>query len=422
VFSQALLAQKQLLHLTPQTTNNLMKLPFYKRKNSQPKVKKVWWREWLDAAVFSIITIGVANVFTVQAFNIPTGSMEGSMLINDRLFVNKMAYGPRIPNTPLALPLVHSTLPVIGGNSYSEAVKLDYHRLPGYGKVERNDIVVFNQPVGDTVALEMEEQIDYYSLCRILGREQVQNNYTIITRPVDKRAHLVKRCVAIAGDQLEVRDGAVYVNGRKEPYFPHAQSTYIVRTNGQPLPFDMLEEHKITEPKMVAANTYLFTLPNDKVAYLKQQPQVASVTPYVAKAGVVCDNPAELVYPQNAALFSWNRDNYGPILVPKKGQTIPLNAANVAIYRRAIENYEHNKLTERSGQYYINDKPATSYTFAMDYYWMMGDNRHNSSDSRYWGFVPEDHVVGKAGFVYFSHGDEGIRWSRLLRPVAWLSE
>lgn len=399
-----------------------MKLPFFNRKNKQPKQKKIWWREWLDAAVFSIITIGVANVFTVQAFNIPTGSMEGSMLINDRLFVNKMAYGPRIPNTPLALPLIHSTLPVIGGNAYSEAVKLDYHRLPGYSKVERNDIVVFNQPVGDTVALEMEEQVDYYTLCRILGRERVHNDYTIITRPVDKRAHLIKRCVAIAGDKLEVRDGAVYVNGKKEPNLPHAQTTYLVRTNGQPLPFDMLEENKITEPQMVAANTYLFTLPNDKLAYLKQQPQVASVTPYVQHASMVSDNPGELVYPHNAALFSWNRDNYGPILVPKKGQSIPLNAANAAIYRRAIENYEHNKLTERNGQYYINDKPAASYTFGMDYYWMMGDNRHNSADSRYWGFVPEDHVVGKAGFIYFSYGDEGIRWSRLLRPVAWLSE
>ncbi len=395
-----------------------MRLAFWRKKDKQKKKKSVF-REWLDAALFAIIAATIIRTFFIEAYTIPTGSMEGSLLVNDYLFVSKVAYGPRVPNTPLAVPLVHNTMPVTGGKSYTDAVQWDYHRLPGFGDVERNDIVVFNFPNGDTVVAEAPDQ-DYYAICRMYGRETVVGLNTIITRPVDKKENYIKRCIGIAGDKIEIKNGTVYVNDKVSNPYPHIQSTYKVITNGQSVSMDVLEENDIETPSFFGSNQYLFTLQNEDIEVIKQQPQVVSVTPFNDPEGFVPSNPGAWVFPQDTANFKWNKDNYGPLVIPAKGATVQLTPENIAMYRRIIFNYEENDFEERNGKFFINGEEATSYTFKMDYYWMMGDNRHNSLDSRYWGFVPIDHVVGKASFVWLSHGD-GIRWSRLFRSVSHLS-
>lgn len=394
-----------------------MRLAFWKKKDDKKKKKKSIFREWFDAGLFAVVAATLIRTFFIEAYTIPTPSMEGSLLVNDYLFVSKVAYGPRIPNTPLAVPLVHNT--IFGGESYTEAVQWGYHRLPGFGDVERNDIVVFNFPHGDTIIKEAPEQ-DYYSLCREYGRNTIVGLNTIVTRPVDKKDNYIKRCVAIAGDKLEVRDGIVYINGQKGEVFPHAQSSYKVATNGFALSADVLEEHRIDPPQLMGNNLYLYNLPNDKVELIRKQPQVASLEPFNDPAGYVPNSPMYWTFPYDTANYKWNKDNYGPITIPKKGATVQLTPENISLYRRLIDIYEDNDFEERNGKFYIDGKEASSYTFKMNYYWMMGDNRHNSLDSRYWGYVPEDHVVGKASFVWFSH-ENGPRWKRLFRSVSHLS-
>ena len=407
-----------------------MRLSFWNKKRSttttttttevKKKKKKSVGREWLDAAIFAIVAATIIRTFFVEAYTIPTGSMEGSLLINDYLFVSKVAYGPRVPMTPLAVPLVHNTMPITGGKSYTEAVQWKYKRLPGFGDVKRNDVVVFNYPAGDTVALEVQQEVDYYTLVRAYGRENVHASYTIMTRPVDKKENYIKRCVGVPGDKLEIRNGVVYVNGKQGDGFPHMQTSYIVRTNGQPIPADILDDYNIDQPQMAGNGVYLYTLEQSELDIIRKQPQVTGIESYTYKAGEMSPSPAEWVYPHDSANFNWNRDNYGPITIPKKGASVTLTPQNISLYRRIIANYEGNSFEERNGQFIINGQPANSYTFKMDYYWMMGDNRHNSADSRYWGFVPEDHVVGKASFVWLSYGDDGIRWRRLFRGVSSL--
>lgn len=399
-----------------------MRLAFWKKDPKKEKKKKSVLREWVDAALFAIIAATIIRTFFVEAYTIPSESMEGSMLVNDYLFVSKMAYGPRVPMTPLAVPLVHNTMPITGGKSYTEAVQWDYHRLPGFGKVERYDVVVFNFPAGDTVALEVQQEADYYSLVRAYGRETVNNQFTILSRPVDKKENFIKRCIGIPGDKVELRNGTVLVNDKPTPAFSHVQNQYIVRTTGQPIPFDLLDENGIMQPQVAGNGLYVYTLANDKIAVLKKQPQVISIEPYVAKAGMVDPSPERWTFPYDTVNYKWNVDNYGPIMIPTKGATVKLNSQNIALYRRIIANYEGNTLQENNGQFIINGKPATTYTFKMDYYWMMGDNRHNSADSRFWGFVPEDHIVGKAWFVWLSYGENGIRWNRIFRSVHSLSK
>jgi signal peptidase I len=237
-----------------------MRLAFWKKGPQKEKKKKSVIREWVDAAVFAIIAATIIRTFFLEAYTIPSESMEGSMLVNDYLFVSKMSYGPRIPMTPLAIPLVHNTMPITGGKSYTEAIKWDYHRLPGFGNVERNDVVVFNFPAGDTVALEIQQEKDYYSLVRAYGRETINNQFTILSRPVDKKENFIKRCIGVPGDKIEIRDGIVFVNDKPGQQFSHVQSTYIVKTNGQLISFDFLEENEITQPQVVGNGIYEFTL------------------------------------------------------------------------------------------------------------------------------------------------------------------
>jgi signal peptidase I len=382
------------------------------------KKKKSVIREWLDAAVFAIVAATIIRTFFFEAYTIPTGSMEGTMLVNDYLFVSKLAYGPRVPMTPLAIPLVHNTMPLTGGKSYTDAVQWKYRRIPGFGDVKRNDVVVFNFPAGDTVVTKYPDQ-DYYMLCRAMGRENVLANMEIITRPVDKKENYIKRCVAIAGDVIEVKDARIHINGSEAPLFPHAKLNYLVTTNGNmPGAGDELEM-----AERFNNNFYRYNLANDQVAEMQKATNVVSVKPLIEyAAGVAPQAPSDWVFPHDTANYKWNRDNFGPITVPKKGATVALTAQNIAMYRRIIRNYEGNTLEERDGKIFINGTEANSYTFAMDYYWMMGDNRHNSLDSRYWGFVPADHIVGKAWFVWLSYGENGIRWKRLLHGIGSLEK
>ncbi len=382
------------------------------------KKKKPVWREWLDAALFAIVAATLIRTFFFEAYTIPTGSMEGTMLVNDYLFVSKLAYGPRVPMTPLAVPLVHNTMPITGGKSYSESVKGGYHRWWGFGKVERNDVVVFNYPAGDTVLLENPESGDYYREVRMYGRENVMSRYTIISRPVDKEENYIKRCVAVPGDVLEIKNGRIAINGEPNQLYPHSKLNYLVKTNGKvPLMADEIEQ-----PYPIGGGQYIYNLANDQVEAARKAPNVVSVDLYLnCPAGASPKDPGEWVFPHDTANFKWNRDNYGPMTVPKKGATVALTPQNIALYRRIIRNYEGNTLDEQNGKILINGKEASSYTFKMDYYWMMGDNRHNSLDSRYWGFVPEDHIVGKAWFVWLSYGEGGMfkdmRWRRLLHGI-----
>jgi signal peptidase I len=401
-----------------------MQLAFWKNKDTEkPKKKKAVWREWLDAALFAIIAATIIRTFFVEAYTIPTGSMEGSLLINDYLFVSKMAYGPRVPMTPVAVPLVHNTMPIVGGESYTKSVQWDYHRWWGFGDVERNDVVVFNFPHGDTV-LVREPERDYYAYSRDAGRENVLAQNDIIVRPIDKKDNYIKRCVAVPGDVVTIKDGILWIGNAPANDYPHMKTSYTIQMPpGGSLSEDFLLDNGVNpDPNtgdiiQIGAGQYHANLQKGQLAAFKAIQGVA-IQPNITPAGYA--EPG--VFPFDTDHFKWNKDNFGPMTVPKKGVTVQLTPENIALYRRLIGVYEENKLEERNGQIFINGAVATSYTFKMDYYWMMGDNRHNSLDSRYWGYVPENHVVGKAWFVWMSYGHGGMRWSRLLRSIHTLEQ
>lgn len=404
--------------------------PADEKDAKKKKKKKPVWREWLDAALFAIVAATLIRTFIVEAYTIPSESMEGTMLVNDYLFVSKMAYGPRLPMTPLAIPLVHNTMPITGGRSFSEAVQWGYHRLPGFGHVQRYDVVVFNFPDGDTVFKDDNGNIrqeDYYTIRRLPAREQafILSN-GIEHRPVDKTDNYIKRCVGVPGDVVEIRSGLLYVNGKPAPDFPHIKHEYSVVLKGMlGLSDDTKDAAQINESKDLRqgppGSSFNVLLQNDKVDVLRHAPEVASITRYYEPAGLL-GGPANWTFPQDTFHYKWNVDNFGPITIPEKGKPISLTPENIALYRRLITVYEGNKLEERNGKFFINGTATSTFTPRMNYYWMMGDNRHNSLDSRFWGYVPESHVVGKASFVWLSYGPNGIRWSRLFRSIHALEE
>ena len=361
---------------------------------------------WVDAIVFALAFASVINIYIFQMYTIPTSSMEKTLLVGDYLYVSKVTYGPRMPMTPLSLPLTHHTAPW-GSKSYLEAIERPYKRLAGFRDVERGDIVVFNFPAGDTVILERQNET-YYDILRSFtdsygerrGRELMNKQYNVVSRPVDKREHYVKRCVALPGDTLSIEHSELYVNGEIQDYIPNQQFVYTVETSS-PLGNRIIEKLELSP------------LTKSAVAELEKLPNVLSITKTEST------EPNMAIFPNNAG-YVWTEDNFGPLWVPRKDATVALTLENLPLYERIIKNYEGNSLEVKNGVIYINGKEAEEYTFKMDYYFMMGDNRHMSADSRYWGFVPEDHVVGTPSFVWLSIDKykpfpSNIRWERMFR-------
>lgn len=391
--------------------------------DKRTKIKKSWIREWVDAIIFAVIAVTIINAFLIQHYKIPTSSMEKSLLVGDYLWVSKITYGPKVPNTPISFPLVHHTLPMTQyTKSFVEWIKLPYYRFPGFTKIKNNDVVVFNYPEGDTVAVKVQAQ-NYYILKRNYGRSRVWNDKVnfgdIIYRPVDKRDNYIKRCVGIPGDTLQIIDQVVYINGKVLNSPGIRQYHYIVKTDGSiinPKAFERLDVSERISFNNVTGEYYL-TLSDEAAETISHFVNVKEVKKVVAPKGYWDKD----IFP-NDSLYPWNLDYFGPLLIPASGMTIPLTVKNLPLYKRIIDTYEHNKLEVVGDKIFINGKESDSYTFKMDYYWMMGDNRHNSLDSRYWGFVPEDHIVGKALFVWLSFDKNKpfgsrIRWNKLFRWI-----
>ncbi len=395
---------------------------FWKKKNP-PEGKQTAVAEWVDAIIFAVVAATFIRLFFIEAYTIPTSSMEKSMMVGDYLFVSKTAYGPKMPNTPISFPFVHNTMPLLGSlPSYSRLIQYPYRRIAGTGKIKNDDVVVFNFPEGDTVSVRLQESSNYYELVRMYGRDQVWGDKRtfgdIIYRPVDKRENYIKRCIAIPGDSIKIVNGQVFVNGKAQKEIPGIQYKYQITTNGSPINDKILDKLEITRPEIDGSDSrYIIALTSGQVKKLADLKFIHSIERYILPADKI--DPS--LFPNDPG-FGWNLDNFGPLWVPKKGVTINLNLVNLPLYKRIITVYEDNDLKIKDNNIYINGIPASTYTFKMDYFWMMGDNRYNSADSRYWGFVPEDHVVGKASFVWLSLDKNksflsGIRWKRIFTSV-----
>jgi signal peptidase I len=350
--------------------------------------KNVKGGEWIDAAMFAIIAATLIRTFFIEAYQIPTSSMEKSLLRGDFLFVSKVNYGARMPMTPVSFPFVHHTLPVTGGKAYSEVLKLPYYRLPGFQDIKNNDIVVFNYPAENE------------------------------GRPVDKKENYIKRCVGIGGDSLEVKSGVLYVNGKIADLPVHEQMSYRVTSSVyiDPRTLESLDISEYAYNEDAAA--YDMYITKENLEGVKKLPGIVNIVPIIDDKGQYPE-----IFPHLPQELSWSKDNYGSIYVPKKGDVIKLNSINFYIYERAISEYENNPDFRTSdGKFYLNGEEITEYTFKMNYYFMMGDNRHRSADSRYWGFVPQNHIVGKAMFIWMSIEQDGIynnRHKGLMSRIRW---
>jgi len=399
--------------------------------------------EWIDALIFAVVAVTLINIYFFQNYKIPTPSMESTMLVGDHLYVSKMAYGPRVPNTPLAFPFTQNRLPILNTESYLDWIQLSHKRLAGFGHVKRDDIVVFNFPAGDTVVIEQSAR-SYYSIVREYamgaraqdmytkstprswesymeqGRKAVRSsrNFHIVDRPVDRRDNYIKRCVAVPGDSIEVRDGDVFINGKPQPEFAGVQYEYLVQTNGQPLNPRLMAKYGISEEYLGTQNNPKYYFPLSKATAEKIKKEIPSVTKVERQ---IISEPDFQIFP-NSQKFNWSVDNYGPIWIPKKGVTVDLSLDNLPFFDRIIEAYEGNTLSVKDSMIFINGQPSNSYTFKMDYYFMMGDNRHRSADSRFWGYVPDDHIIGKPKFIWLSTNQnqsfpKSIRWNRFFKVV-----
>ena len=444
------------------------KIPWgFWKKSENPAVRSVM--SWVDAIVFALVAVYFVNIYVFQNYQIPSSSLEKSLLVGDYLYVSKLSYGPRVPNTPLSMPLAQHTLPLVNTKSYIEWPQWDYKRVPGLGKVKRNDIVVFNFPAGDTVATNYQ-QTDFYSLAYNEGQRMYPNPVNmdsltrkqqravydlyynagrnlilsnpkmygdVVVRPVDRRENYVKRCVGLPGDTLEIRDAQVYIDGKPLENPEDMQLNYLVQTTGPYITEDMFRELGISkdDQAMVTNESLLMEMglthrdaqgrlaPTYDLPLTKKMLETLSANKkLVSRIVMEPEMFTGQMYPLNL-YTKWDRNNYGPIWIPKKGATIKLTEDNLPIYERPIRAYEGNTLEVKEDGIYINGKKTDEYTFKMDYYWMMGDNRHNSADARSWGFVPEDHVVGKPIVVWLSlDKDRGwfdgkIRWNRIFKWV-----
>ncbi len=427
------------------------------------KHKKTITREWFDALLFAVIAATIIRTFFLEAFKIPTPSMEKNLLTGDFLFVSKMSYGAKLPNTPISFPFTHNTLPVFNTRSYLEIFTLPYLRLPGFGKVQRNDVVVFNFPAGDSVLANLQDRT-YYAVVRdeayrlyiqqtgdrdiyafdrqkekymALFRNSQLSRDNVLMRPIDKKDNYIKRCVALPGDEIYIRNRQLYVNGEPSGNTPEMQFNYYVQMDtDKMLTREMLKtrfdinrtEHSL---ESFGSKAYLRAPMTDQVAeqfrsiygnaqVREEDKDTGYYHLYASYDGQ--GNPSSHiqfmpVFP-NDIRYNWTEDNFGPLRIPAEGETVSLTLENLPLYQRVIEVYEGNKLEVKDSLIYLNGQAADRYTFRMNYYWLMGDNRQNSADSRFWGFVPEDHVVGKAVMVWFSTDAEtGIRWNRIFKVI-----
>ena len=440
-------------------------LPFIFDAYVTRKINWGWWKElenpvtrtimsWVDAIVFALVAVYFVNIYFFQNYTIPSSSLEKSLLIGDYLYVSKTSYGARAPMTPLSMPLCQHTLPIGGLKSYISWPQWEYKRISPK-RIPLNDIVVFNYPSGDTVALSPRYQAaDYYMLSYLYGQQIYEQNFGTVDmdsrsaierrqlyhqyytlgstyikqnsqefgdvswRPVDRRENYVKRCVGTPGQTLEIRDRIIYLDGKPNKEPDNVQYNYRVELLDRHLPEDFMKEIGLS------SDDYK-TLYQTGICPLtkKMKKAMEARTDLIASVEIVEQTETDALYPLNGNM-GWTCDNYGPIWIPAKGESIDLTLENLPIYERPIRVYEGNQLeVTPEGDILINGKKTTRYTFKMDYYWMMGDNRHNSADSRYWGFVPEDHIVGKPVMIWMSRNkdysifDGGIRWKRLFRWV-----
>lgn len=408
-----------------------------------------WWKKsknkslravmgWVDAIVYALVLVYFIFAFIGQNYKIPSSSLEKSLLVGDYLWVNKMVYGPRVPQTPLHFPLAQHTLPILNTKSYIDQPQFEYHRLAGLRDVERNDIVVFNYPCGDTVALKVQNP-DYYQIVNSLKAQGVEDprRYIadrpeefgeVVWRPVDRRENYVKRCIGLPGERIKIVDDVIYINGKAIENAENVQFNYIVEVNSA-IPREQWEEvgvrwedHGVEPHKSQFDGRMFYDVPltDDAKAIVEKWPQVVAPLRYEREFYDLSGDYS--LFPGNDP-YGWTRPNMGEIWIPKKGATLRLNKYNLPMYERAIHTYEGNDLEVKDGQIYINGVPTDKYTFKMDYYWMMGDNRDRSADSRYWGFVPEDHVVGTPIWVLISFDEERslldgkIRWDRIFKDA-----
>lgn len=417
-------------------------IPFTWWKHSKSRVTRTVM-SWVDAIVYALILVYFVFIFIGQNYQIPSSSLEKSLLVGDYLWVNKMAYGPRVPFTPVHFPLVQNTFPIIGTKSYTDFPQWKYHRLKGLGSVKRGDIVVFNFPAGDTVTEKINNP-DYYTLIRMAGsREAIVNNPEqfgkLIYRPVDRRENYVKRAVGLPGETLKIIDGEIYINGQKQEMPADAQFNYYYQL-ARPLTDSEWEKLDVSpddrniipiaesdldglralgfrvNPDSSVPEIYLTPLTQTAVKQLGSMPEVIKIMRQPAPTG-------DYLFPDSPMASYWTREDYGPVLIPKKGMTVKLDSTSWPLYERIIRNYEGHtdSWLASDGTVWVDGKKTSAYTFAMDYYFMMGDNRDNSLDSRYWGYVPEDHIVGKPMRVLISFDKDkgllsgGIRFNRILK-------
>ncbi|MEM8525180.1 MAG: S26 family signal peptidase [Bacteroidota bacterium] len=400
-----------------------------KKLQRQNPYKKSGAREWAEAVIFAVFAAALIRMFLIEAYVIPTPSMEGSLLVGDFLFVSKAHYGIRTPKTVAMVPLVHNRLPLVGGESYLKKPNLEFKRLPALEGIDNNDLVVFNYPEGDSVYVMPGRTWSIYDVRRgSVGipahRRQIDGGKAkLVTRPIDKKDHYIKRCVAIPGDSLEIRSRQLYINGKEAEELKYLQFLYTIQHPPGAEPNEKrLEDWGISSSESVAdiqntesPNVLAMHLSNEQLEKVKSMDQRYVIEPYEIRKG---PRGSGRTFPHDPKNYNWTVDNFGPLYVPKAGATVKLTPEGLAPYRRIIDVYEDNDLEVKNGKIYINGEETDEYTFQMNYYWMMGDNRHNSEDSRVWGFVPENHIVGKPLFIWMSAKDgnpfKGIRFGRLF--------
>ncbi len=394
---------------------------FFWRKRNKETGKIPFWVDITDTLLGAFFLAFFIRVFFIEAYTISTDSMEKSLLTGDYLFVSKLHYGPKMPVTPIAFPLSHNTMPFTDSTpSYATWLQMPYKRLKGLTSIKHKDVVVFHFPASDTIIREMTNQ-DYHAVTRMMTRKEVLERFTLKTYPVDKRENYVKRVLALPGDTLQVKSGHVFINGEFMDSIPTLQFDYLVETNGSRLDSVFLSELGLN-PETVfyskSGSFYELPLNNESLELVNSHPDVTSVKKFVNQnlfSGLYT------IYPYHKD-YMWNEDFFGPVVIPKKGDTIQLTTDNLPLYERIIAAYENNEIRISGEEIFINGQKTDTYIVQMNYYFMMGDNRHNSSDSRFWGFLPEDHIVGKAVMIWLSMPSGGkfpsdIKWSRVMKRI-----